>query len=322
MVNLFKNRRGELTTQQIVLLIILIASFLVILFFLFRLNLGGDSEREICRNSVITRGSSALPEDSTPLKCSRTYVCLSEDKSCESLLNPVVKRVKTEKEVYDALAEEMALCWWTFGEGKVDYVGEQITHENYCSICSQIAFDDSVLSIEDDSGDLVFSDGKISKDKLYDYLSQREYSDGLTYAQYLFGTNDVNGLKNEIIQSQDLNNEVSTFGEIEINKQYYVVMGIVSELSTWKLALIGASVGVVAIPVLGASYVGGAILIAGGGTLGGTVGGDLSDLFNPEIGAIIIKGNGIDNSFMAPTIQEIDSDKFNALGCDKILTLN
>jgi hypothetical protein len=317
-INIYK--KGELTTQQIVVLIVLIASFLVILFFVIRLNLGGESEKEICRNSVITRGSSVIPAESVPLKCSRTYVCLTGDRNCDLLLNPIIERVGSEEDVYDVLAEEMAECWWSFGEGKIDYVGEKIARNNYCSICSQLAFDSSLMDIKDNEGNFVFSEGTISKDKLYDYLSKKEYSDGITYSQYLFGTNNIGGLKQEILKNQDLQNEITTFGEIEIGKQYYVVMGIVSELSTWKLILVGAGVGVVAIPLVG--WAGGAIIAAGGGVAGGTIGDDLSSLFKPEIAAIIVKGNGIDNSFMAPTIQEIDSDKFNALDCKNILTLN
>jgi hypothetical protein len=309
-----KNRKGEMTTQQIVLLIILIASFLVILFFILRLNLSGGSDEEICHNSVVTRGSSVIPADSTPLKCSRSYVCLTNDRSCELLLNPEIKKVNSEDDVYEVLAEEMASCWWSFGEGEIDYVGDKISKKNYCSICSQLAFDNSLKNIEG------FESGVISKDELYDYLFKNEYSEGMTYSQYMFGTNDINKLKQQILDNQNLANDVVTFGEIEIGKQYYVVMGIVSELSTWKLVLLGASVGVVTIPFIG--WVGGAIIVAGGGIAGGTVGDDVSSFFKPEIGAIIVKGNGIDNSFMAPTIQEIDSDKFNALDCTNVLTLN
>lgn len=52
---LTKNRKGELTTQQLVMLIILILSFAVILFFIFRLNLGGTTNKEICHDSVVKK---------------------------------------------------------------------------------------------------------------------------------------------------------------------------------------------------------------------------------------------------------------------------
>ena len=52
------NKKGELTTHQLVGLIILIVSFAVILFLLFRLNLGETTNKEICHNSVIMKGKS------------------------------------------------------------------------------------------------------------------------------------------------------------------------------------------------------------------------------------------------------------------------
>ena len=86
-----KNKKnGEITTQQIVLLIILLISFAIILFFLFRLDLGRQSEDEICHNSVAMRGNSAIPTDAVPLKCSRAYVCVTEDGSCEDMTKPEV----------------------------------------------------------------------------------------------------------------------------------------------------------------------------------------------------------------------------------------
>ena len=72
-----KKRKGEISTEQIVLLIILLISFVVILFFIFGLNLGKESETDICHNSVAMRGSAPVAKDAVPLKCSRSYVCLA-----------------------------------------------------------------------------------------------------------------------------------------------------------------------------------------------------------------------------------------------------
>ena len=90
-----KNRRGEMTSQQIVILIILIASFAVLLFFLFRLNLGSETEKEVCHNSVVARGSSVIPTEAVPLDCKRSYVCITEDGTCESMTKPIKKKVGT-----------------------------------------------------------------------------------------------------------------------------------------------------------------------------------------------------------------------------------
>ena len=298
--------KGEITTQQIVLLIILLISFVVILFLLFRLNLGKESDSDICHNSVIMRGNSVLPADAVPLKCSRTYVCLTKDGSCERMTKPDIKKVKTKEEIYKILAEEMADCWWMFGEGKVDYIGKDfIIRDNYCSICSQLAFDDSIKEIEG-------IEESISKDEFYNYLSLTPVPDkGMNYAQYLFGTNDVQSLKNQILKGEN-ETEVfaETFGIIDLSKQHFVIMGITSEIAGkgWKVA---AGIGVTAV---------GFFIPGAGWSLAGSILGTLIMAYGDEIGAIIVSGNGIKNNFMAPTIQEANSETLKKLNCYDVIT--
>jgi len=105
-------KKGEMTTQQIVTLVILIASFIVILFFILRLNLGEETEKDVCHNSVITRGSSIVPAASVPLDCKRTYVCITKDGTCENMTTKNEIKVKDKKEIFIALANELSDCWW------------------------------------------------------------------------------------------------------------------------------------------------------------------------------------------------------------------
>jgi len=303
-----KNQRAELSTQQIVLMIILIASFLVIFFFLLRLGIGEKSEEQLCYNSVLQK--SLFPK--TSLQCYRNYICITKDGSCEELIKPEKIKVKSLNETYKILAEEMAKCWWTFGEGKVDYVGKDyFFKDKYCSICSQIYFDDSLENLEG------VEDKKISKDELYDYLIKNDYSKDQTYSQYLLGTNDLGGLKKQIIENENNAEKIGTFGEIEIGKQYFNVMGIISERTNAVEIGIGVGVGVagVVVALTPVGWVGGAIIVVGSAALGGGAGIGVS-----EIAALTTGGQGIDNEFMAPTLVEAESDKFKALNCYEILT--
>lgn len=305
------DNKGEITTQQIVLLILLLISFAVILFFIFRFNPANETDKEICHNSVVLKGS-ALPDSAVPLKCSRTYVCLSKDGSCEKMTGPEIIKVKSEEEIYAALAKEMADCWWMFGEGKISYVDSAIAEKNYCSICTQFVLDDSVKDIEGVGEE-------ISQDKLYEYLSKTTVPEGEeTYTSYLLGTNDVDRLKRDL--SRNAGTEVS-FGTIEIGKQYFVVMGITSEVNTLGWIIRGGTVGAVAAVTFAS---GGFVVVAVGTVIGGAAGGvgaeKLSDLISPKIGAITIEGEGIKNKFMVPTIQEASSEDFKLLNCEEILT--
>jgi len=311
-----KGKKGELTTQQIVILIILIISFVIILFFLIRANLRGASEEQICHNSVITRGNPALSGESG-LSCERHFLCISADGSCERMSgNPEIKKVESLDEIYNTLAEEMADCWWIFGEGKVDYLRDKATIENYCSLCTQLDFDDSIN--EDTISGI--KENKISKDEFYDYLAETEMSEGVTYADYLFGTNNIDGLRQKIKTDEKNKETITTFGEIEIEKPYFIVMGIVSEIGNfYKVAGISVALLTLATPV---GWVGGAIIVGTG--IGVAAGGETisEKIFKPEIMAIVVEGDGIENRFMAPTIVEANSEKFKLLKCKDIMTLS
>ena len=305
-----KMKKGELSTQQIVLLIILILSFIIILFFLFRLDFGNDSDKEICRNSVIMRGTSSVSSDSLPLKCSRNYICITKTGECSGMVKPDTRKVKTEEEIYLVLAQEMADCWWMLGEGKVDYIGKDFfLKDNYCSICAQILFDNSLKEIEG------LDEGKISKDKLYDYLSKTKMSSqDMTYSEYLLGTNNLEKLKQTIANDKNNTDKISTFGTIYVGKNYYLVTGITSEISGrgWKIAAGGITTAIGF--VVGYSWIGivtGALIVGAG-----EVGKDIE----PEIGAITVEGTGIKNEFMSPTIQEANSESFKTLNCYEIVS--
>ncbi|MCK5624540.1 hypothetical protein KAI04_01740 [Candidatus Pacearchaeota archaeon] len=310
-----KNNKGELSTQQIIMLIILIMSFIVILYFLFRLNLGESGEKEICYNSVVMKANPVLSKGDVSLNCQRTYVCLTKDGSCEAMTNPNIRKVETSDEVYKALADEMADCWWMFGEGTIDYVGDKAKESNYCSICSQIAFDDSMKEIEE------FDLGKINQDELYTYLAKTPLSENKeTYAEYFFNTKDMELLKTSISENINNSEAIETFGTINLDEQYFVITGITSEIgNTYKwIGGITIGVGVITLPFTG--LIAGAIVVSTG--IGTVIGGDdLAGLFEPKIAAITVEGDGVENEFMAPTIIEARSETFKLLNCKDILTV-
>ncbi|MDP2673185.1 MAG: hypothetical protein Q8O84_05215 [Nanoarchaeota archaeon] len=139
------NNKGELTTQQLVILIVLIASFAVILFLLWRLNLGETSDKEICHNSVVLRSQSKIIGS---LDCRTNYVCISGGEDCSAFTQTIKTNAKTEEEISKAIKQEIDDCWWMFGEEKVDYIGYSwkldIIVGNQCAICSIIKFDDKI----------------------------------------------------------------------------------------------------------------------------------------------------------------------------------
>jgi len=292
-----RKKRGEITTQQIVLLIILIISFVVILFLIFRLNPGKNSDSEICHNSVVMKGTS-IPDSAIPLKCSRTYVCLTKDGTCEKMTKPEIKKVKTKEGVYDLLAEEMANCWWMFGEGTINYVGNDMKENLYCSICSQILFDDSIAEIEG------LEEG-INQKSFYTYLETKQMADKEeTYLTYLTGATKVSQIESSI------RSEGGEFGNFDFNKQYFVMMGIYSKVGVWKWATAGVVVaGLVAAPFTGGLSLTLILTATAGGTGGYFIG-------------TAVKGDGVDNEFLKPVIIPANSKVFDSFNCKDIITTN
>lgn len=203
--------KGELTTQQIVGIIILIVSFVVILAFIFRLNLGETTEKEICHNSVALKGQSALA--SGPLDCKTSYVCITGGEECEGFSESRTIEVDLDKdEILKTIADEMADCWWMFGEGKIDYTKGidwgDVTGNKACALCSIISFDIKIK----DSESIEFTIGDF-----YEYLRINEKEKGKSYLYYLTGKSDYN--KENSIYDKPL----------DLTKKYNVLTGISEE---------------------------------------------------------------------------------------------
>jgi len=299
-----KNKKGEITTQQLVIIIILVISFAIILFFLWRLNLKDTTESEICHNSVVSRGNSALRE-ATPLNCQTSYICITKDGTCEGLTNPKVFEVSNKNQVLKVLSDEMYNCWWAFGEGKVDYVGKDLTKNLYCSICSQIYFDNSLKDISE------LGSMELEQKELYDFLTVEKAKEGQTYAEYLYGTNNLEDIE-ETLKSNNVE-----FGTISLDKQQYIMMGITSKVSKLKWVGIGTIIVAGEIAFWWAPITPGKLTLITGiislssGLVAGTGG--------YWVGATVLGDSG--NEYLSPSIVPVNSDVFGKLKCEKVETL-
>tara|TARA_Y100000034_G_scaffold124490_1_gene172721 strand:+ start:546 stop:1316 length:771 start_codon:yes stop_codon:yes gene_type:complete len=224
-MKIFKQKKAELTTQQIVGLIILITSFAVILFFFFRLNLGEETQKEICHNSVVLKGKQSTFSEvinEVSLDCRTNYLCISGGGECEGI-NPTqtIKVNSNDKEaIMKIIADEMADCWWMFGEGDVNY-GDGTSSEVYCTLCSILKFDNK---IQEEFKEISYTD-------LHDYLIKLQKSSSQTYLQYLYEVNriDLLGKSNLFKDEQNINiNEA----KILTNEKYSVITGIDNNLGT------------------------------------------------------------------------------------------
>jgi hypothetical protein len=205
-------------------------SFAIILFLIFRFNFGENTEEEVCRNSVITRANSFAAKETVPFKCKRDYICISSDDGDCGMHKPEIKKVKTEDDVYQVLADELADCWWMFGEGAVNYAPTKFWEKIYCSICDQVRFDESVKKE-------IFKSNTLSQEKLFKYLSETKMGDQkLTYSEYLYGFSDLKTFKEEMRKSK------KGFMDLDLDKHYYLMMGIVGDTNK-KVVVATAAIG-------------------------------------------------------------------------------
>lgn len=180
------NKKGEMTTQQIVTLIIVIISFSVILFLLFRLNLGDTTNDEICHNSVLLQENTIA---GGLLDCRTSYICISGEEECVDFNYDKKIDVGNKNEAMGIIADEIVKCWWMFGKGEIDYEGED-WKGYHCAICSMFKLSSD---IED-----------VSYEELYNFIDVNKTDiDGPTYSEYLYGANDVERLYGEDISSEN-----------------------------------------------------------------------------------------------------------------------
>lgn len=203
-----RNKKGELTTTQLVTIIVLIASFAVILFFIFRLNLGETTDKEICHNSVVLRGQSGL--STGPLDCRTSYVCISGGGECEQITATTTIEAGTKEEVMKALAQEMSNCWWMFGEGNIKYGEGFASTSVHCAICSIIDFDENVQEISD-----------ITYGEFYNFLSQTKKESTKTYLEYLYDTNNIGNIEDKEYFKVDLSS-----GFIDLKERQSIITGV------------------------------------------------------------------------------------------------
>ncbi len=208
------NKKAELTTAQLVGLIVIIVSFVVILILFFRLNLGEQTNKEICHNSVVLKSKTEGFVGS--LDCRTDYTCVSGGSDCAGLSSSSnVKVDASNKEaIMKVLADKMSDCWWQFGEGKANYLGISDRSgwgTDSCAVCSVVEFDKDVSD----------KNAQITYREFYNYLSSTQKGDR-TYFSYLYGSNDINDFQSKISYLQvDLDKDL-----IISDGKYAVVTGV------------------------------------------------------------------------------------------------
>lgn len=260
------DKRGELTSHQIVLLVLAIVGFLVVLSIFLVFDFEGKSSDEICKLSVLTRATSHDTfQSSVPLKCTTKKICLTDGKGdcAESFAGEKdVEEIKLPNNELEAVnlieeisADAMYDCWKMTGEGRYGLFGDFWNsrglgyNEPGCVVCSRVAIDNGV------------GDSIVEKVDIREYMANNEVGNtGLTYDEAFAGGKDFAGytrvnaetFTNKIDNADNSNKLLGKQGTIDYNNKHEIAFvfsqidsvepwNAVRELSEDGLIVVGAS---------------------------------------------------------------------------------
>lgn len=335
------NKRGEITTTQIVFWATFIASFMVILFFLGQLFLNTDIiDKEACHTSVLARdlANTKLGQGAKylSLNCQTEKICIGEDK-CEGIFqstkdSPVTKvKLKTDNEleardkILEVYSRAILDCHTMLGEGHLNFFPSETFEGDYCVVCSRIALDDSLKDVAPDkigflnlykAMELDVFEGENALERVYgvktaDQISKdyRDLIDKVERGELKDYEGDVEALKSR------LENNFADW-TFDPSKEQAVIVRITKEGKIF--GLIGGSttaggvlvVGGMALSSTGVGAVIGVPIALGGVALSAVVGGITYATFFDN-----------DSDYHAPLIMGYNLEELNKIGCDSFENL-
>jgi hypothetical protein len=164
---LFLEKKGE-ASWALISIIILLVSLAVLIGVFINLNNSVSAQREACHTSAVLKGT--VPDvggvnvkNAISLNCVTKKVCVSTESKgqCTEQFGEKFETIKVsgtneekQKQILQLLAREMADCWNMMGEGKLvvfsrEVLGDGSSYSAAASICTRIAFDETILDGED-----------------------------------------------------------------------------------------------------------------------------------------------------------------------------
>ena len=294
------NRKGELTSKQIVTIVILIISFVIIVAFFVIANFGGEVDSQACRNSVVLRN---LPfGDNVQLNCKTKPVCISSGGECSRTSSKDLEKIEVESksEILNEMADLMYNCWWQYGEGKVDFA-EKGFKANYCGVCNIVYFDEKTQQNEDTK--------EIKLTELFVLLQNKKVPKG--DISYLYSMYGVTTLNPEMVQHLNGNSDVKGATSLDTSNPYALVIVLnkgakpVYTIGGF-LAGVGAGAGIGALIGTSGTPVG----TIAGAVIGGVVGGVTTFVVTNDV-----------NYALPPQYIPYDADELKKLDCKQFSSL-
>lgn len=195
-----KGTGGKIELDYSIGIIIFVVSFiLIVLIFFVNWNPRSETNKQICHDSVVFKATTKnlIGE----LNCRTDYVCISGGGGCRGIEPTYTIKVNlnNKEEIMMMIAEEMANCWWMFGEGKLNFIGLgeiQVLPRTKCGICSIISFDDKILA----------ENYQITYKEFYQYLNTIEIKESETYFHYMYDSYSIGEFQEKSSFGVDIDN--------------------------------------------------------------------------------------------------------------------
>ncbi len=225
-----KQKKASAMIYYVAFLILLAIGVVITIVFMGKFGLK-QSEEDICHNSVVlkTTGKGIIGQ----IDCRTEFVCISGGEDCEGIVanEKILVNPNSKEEIMEAIADEMAQCWWMFGEGKLYYWNNKKEDSTLCSVCNVVKFDKTIL---DKKYDISFTD-------FFKNLTILMKNNTQTYYQYLYNPSDE-----DLIPRADV--LVHLVGGKLLDKEgtdneFHIVTGIGKAFGLKNNVLIPASIG-------------------------------------------------------------------------------
>lgn len=314
----------SLPANTLVYVILSILVLLIVLGLIFLLKPEKTVDNVACHESIVYRhslreaGNNFIDPEKIPLQCQTEKICFRAGSWLQRVINSKEKGIinklkeisptckdykgldgvtiidiketdpdKAKLEIISYIADSMAECWSTVGEGYLDYYGKTLTDTTYCSPCARIEFHSSVQDI--------LNINSISYKDLYKFMETTYVpTKQITYLKYLYDRQSLSTLRNDILElaamqksntgGEMTGNKIDIFKNnpgtadifnmsINTSKEYMIIttigkggwLGNIAFAAGGAAAVIGA-----AAFTFGTGGLGGVLILAGAGGAGGS----------------------------------------------------
>jgi hypothetical protein len=268
-------KQGTFLVNILIGLIVAILIGVVILIVIGKIPFTGLIDESTCKASVEARSTFNLgpfePGKNIPLKCKTENICIViGSDSCDefkggSAEKRTIDKKNAKEEIEDIFSEEIVKCHSMLGAGNLDFMPHSWGKENYCLICSRIAFGKNT---KEQIGEIPYFD-------IYQHMQEKKTSDGRNYLDYVYPgmesgkstdifnliKNTATGTENEEATSFEFKDwQFENWAVYPASEGGYAIMAQMAPLGTWQkwvgigtVLFVGAVevVSVLSIPVSG-----------------------------------------------------------------------